>query len=401
MKKWAFLLLFVHSFTLRAQPASIPFIATPPRIDGLNDDWKTIEPYSHQNTRFRVSSPNRFQSQFGYDDSYLYAFITVFDKHLIRLATVENGSSRLHFNDAVELFLDAHNNSGNQMDSDDFQILIDVAGKSTIFRGGDRFLKEIEKALVPKDTITQNFVLDAVVKTIGTINDSHDLDSLYTIELRIPWAALGVKSTEHYALKIDVCNDDADSLLDILPLPDSAMIPNYGFENWKGQTDFSFPAAWQKMTLSKSQKTSDNYLLFSVIGLIILAGGWWTLRYFNQPKSVAFSVTELTSKPVILHALIAKAEIYINQNLEKDLSPTELASELAVSQRQLQRLFREELNTTPNAYINQQKMAAAHRLLQTGSHSISEIAYTLGFSDPAYFARVFKKQFGINPREVQ
>jgi AraC-like DNA-binding protein len=40
-------------------------------------------------------------------------------------------------------------------------------------------------------------------------------------------------------------------------------------------------------------------------------------------------------------------------------------------------------------------------LLEDGSFNVSEVAFAVGFNDPKYFTKSFKKQFGKSPREYQ
>lgn len=74
-----------------------------------------------------------------------------------------------------------------------------------------------------------------------------------------------------------------------------------------------------------------------------------------------------------------------------------LCEELAVSERQLQRKLKEVVNQSPSQFITYLKLAYAKELLQNHSGNISEIAFQSGFSDPSYFTRCFKKNFGISP----
>ena len=99
--------------------------------------------------------------------------------------------------------------------------------------------------------------------------------------------------------------------------------------------------------------------------------------------------------------LLSKATSFISENLQKDLSPSELAAYFNISLRQLQRQFREEADTTPTDFIRKIKLEKAAQQLLTSSKNIAEIAYELGFSDPAYFSRLFKKHFGQTPTEFQ
>jgi AraC-like DNA-binding protein len=99
--------------------------------------------------------------------------------------------------------------------------------------------------------------------------------------------------------------------------------------------------------------------------------------------------------------VIEKARIYIKEHIEESLKPEKLAQELNISLRNLQRIFSQELQTTPGNFILLLKMEKAADWLKEGKKPVSEIAYDLGFNDPAYFSRVFKKYFGIAPKEFR
>jgi AraC-like DNA-binding protein len=98
--------------------------------------------------------------------------------------------------------------------------------------------------------------------------------------------------------------------------------------------------------------------------------------------------------------LFSKAREYLMANLDKSIKPEALAQELGVSLRQLQRVFRDGLDTTPNTFIILIKLEVAAEMLKQNNLNISEVAYSVGFNDPSYFSRVFKKYFNISPSEL-
>ena len=64
------------------------------------------------------------------------------------------------------------------------------------------------------------------------------------------------------------------------------------------------------------------------------------------------------------------------------------------------RLFRQEMNTTPHKYLANLRLETAADMLRQGAgRSITEIAHMCGYSDPLYFSRMFKKRYGVSPRE--
>lgn len=95
-----------------------------------------------------------------------------------------------------------------------------------------------------------------------------------------------------------------------------------------------------------------------------------------------------------LETLVAK------MYLETDLGIQELASNMAMSERQLQRKMKVILGTTPNNFIKEFRLAKAQMLLQNGS-KIGRIALDVGFSSQTYFGRCFKESFDCTPKQYQ
>ncbi len=54
---------------------------------------------------------------------------------------------------------------------------------------------------------------------------------------------------------------------------------------------------------------------------------------------------------------------------------------------------------TPGKYLNQVRIENAKRLLREGQHPVQFVSDACGFSNANYFARVFRRSVGMNPRE--
>lgn len=91
----------------------------------------------------------------------------------------------------------------------------------------------------------------------------------------------------------------------------------------------------------------------------------------------------------------------MESNLEQPLSTTDLAGMVDVSSRQLERLFRTHLSTTPTLYYQKVRLKAGHELLRQTSMSVLEIASAMGFTSADYFSRRFRVQFGYSPTEAR
>ena len=88
---------------------------------------------------------------------------------------------------------------------------------------------------------------------------------------------------------------------------------------------------------------------------------------------------------------------YINQNLTKDLSLSNLSKQFSMSDSHLNRIFKAETGTTLQKYIVGQRVALAKELLSDG-HTVTEVFALSGFGDYSNFYRTFTKIVGISPK---
>ncbi len=88
---------------------------------------------------------------------------------------------------------------------------------------------------------------------------------------------------------------------------------------------------------------------------------------------------------------------YISQNYKTDLTTKSLAETFFLSEPYFCQLFKSQTKLSPLNYINKYRCEKAALLLENTQHSITEISSSVGFGNPNYFARVFKKLFGKSP----
>lgn len=84
-----------------------------------------------------------------------------------------------------------------------------------------------------------------------------------------------------------------------------------------------------------------------------------------------------------------------------ELSVIHIAQQLGCSADYLSHLFHTETRERLTHYVQRIRIEGAILALDTGALTISQIAYASGFSDPAYFARVFKQHKGVTPQEFR
>ena len=91
---------------------------------------------------------------------------------------------------------------------------------------------------------------------------------------------------------------------------------------------------------------------------------------------------------------------FIKKNLHQKLSIDAIAKMAYVSKSNFFKMFKEELGLSPNEFIIHERIKKAKELLRQ-QNSVSETAFSTGFSDTNYFIRVFKQVEGVTPKIFQ
>ncbi|MDB4728272.1 response regulator, partial [Saprospiraceae bacterium] len=106
--------------------------------------------------------------------------------------------------------------------------------------------------------------------------------------------------------------------------------------------------------------------------------------------------------PTIENRFLQKLQTAVEDRLnDSELSIPELCKAVHLSHTQLYRKLKALTGKTPSQFIRTVRLNKAMILIKESDLNISEIAYDVGFSDPNYFARMFKQEFGKSASEVR
>jgi len=98
--------------------------------------------------------------------------------------------------------------------------------------------------------------------------------------------------------------------------------------------------------------------------------------------------------------LLERVMAVINKNMDNgDLSIDMIADKVGISRVHLHRKMKELTGQTPYDYIRSIRLKRAAHLLADGDRNISEVMYACGFSSAASFSTIFKKTYGMSPRQ--
>lgn len=180
------------------------------------------------------------------------------------------------------------------------------------------------------------------------------------------------------------------------------------------------------LILGKLSKNSFRQIQYWAVCCITIAtryaisGGLDETTAFNFSDDCIMKIDTLSNEDEIFNLLIRKSEeltlmvkdskislaypkavrkclSYINTNLHTDLTLHTLSAHCGVSKDYLSLIFKKSLGMTIPQYIKKERLKEAKELL-SGGMTISETAYTVGFSSDSYFIKCFKEEYGITPK---
>jgi two-component system response regulator YesN len=114
--------------------------------------------------------------------------------------------------------------------------------------------------------------------------------------------------------------------------------------------------------------------------------------FLNELLEQIAYVKEIGNRPAIESACI-----FIKNNYSKDITLEETASHCNLSSFYFSKLFKKEKGITFIDFLTNERIQEAKELLENGHLSIKEISGKIGYSDPNYFTKVFKKVESISP----
>lgn len=98
---------------------------------------------------------------------------------------------------------------------------------------------------------------------------------------------------------------------------------------------------------------------------------------------------------------IERAKRYIHEHYQEQITLEEVAQMIQLSSNYFSALFKESCGETFIDYVTTIRMNKAKELLVDQNISLKEICFLVGYKDPNYFSRVFKKQFQVSPKQYK
>jgi AraC-like DNA-binding protein len=144
------------------------------------------------------------------------------------------------------------------------------------------------------------------------------------------------------------------------------------------------------------QQPAPLYFKQASYGLLTSFVAMVSALYSGRPN--AFAGAEKLARPVLINRQFRKL---LSHEFKTRKSPAEYAEALNISLTYLNEVVKKTTGFAVSYWIHMEIVLEAKRLLYHSESSVKEIAYALGYDDPAYFARLFKRMVSVTPGDFR
>lgn len=117
----------------------------------------------------------------------------------------------------------------------------------------------------------------------------------------------------------------------------------------------------------------------------------------NSEKIEHYFNFETYDKQTVVETIIT----YINENYMKKVSIEQFSQSTYLSSNYISKIFKEITGDTLINYLINLRIEKAKEILEEGHFSIQEVSQKVGYEDPYYFSKLFKKKYGCSPSEYK
>lgn len=110
---------------------------------------------------------------------------------------------------------------------------------------------------------------------------------------------------------------------------------------------------------------------------------------------------QITIKTNVNTALLPQICEFLENNVDKHLSFTDIQKEFNISASVIKRLFKDNMNCGIMEHFSRLKVDAAKQMIRENEYNFTEISEKLGFNTPQYFTTVFRRISGMSPSEYE
>jgi AraC-like DNA-binding protein/CheY-like chemotaxis protein len=118
---------------------------------------------------------------------------------------------------------------------------------------------------------------------------------------------------------------------------------------------------------------------------------------FSAPNAIPAEARVRVAAAVGSGKVTALVAAFVARNLHRKIGQKEVADLCGLSPFQFSRVFKREHGTTFQEYLMQERIRAAMEMFRNPAASVTDVCFSVGFSDLSYFARMFHRSTGLSP----
>lgn len=393
----------------------VPFIQGRISVNGILDEWSNYPRIGFSQKKSNPPSEWGALVKATWDEEKLYLAFRIKDQDLIATETRDGGMPWR--DDAVEVYLSVKPDQvqENKMSANEYQFIVNLNGAVGSCRGTTRGAR---------DHSWDADILSGV-RWKGSLNDSSGpADKGYTVEMAIPWASINFKPQA-----------DAELLVNF-GVSDRKEKSGYHAYDWSGLVEFGDPMKWNSFVLLRAPTTQGDIVigekadgqrviekpyrwsrllkwLIAVSVSTSICVGWWLL-YAKKRHGESEEIPEATGKDEqgsnaivnnevceSLQVLATRVKQLVLSEYSEDITANAISRKLRVSERHMRRALKDVEGKTFGQILQDIRLGKSCKLLATSQLSISEISQKVGFSEQAYFSRLFKGRYSVTPSEYR
>lgn len=225
---------------------------------------------------------------------------------------------------------------------------------------------------------------------IDSINQYTGVEEFFTIESRLLF--------EIFHLEADKAKKSLHELIDILSI-------RFGKQVIKEVRNYFMTlSSIVARKLMENQVPSKKAFAFNVACIDMIQNKMKDAEFLQfADELIDFYVSFIADRkqPTFRHQTVNKVIMYINDELENDLTVESIAQKFHISTSHLSRIFREHVGITLVEYLNVRRVEESQYYLRHTNKSITSISEQFHFCNQSYFTRIFKKYTGVTPKHFR
>ncbi|MBB5149859.1 MULTISPECIES: helix-turn-helix transcriptional regulator [Ureibacillus] len=225
---------------------------------------------------------------------------------------------------------------------------------------------------------------------IDSINQYTGIEEFFTIESRLLF--------EIFHLEADKAKKSLHELIDILSI-------RFGKQVIKEVRNYFMTlSSIVARKLMENQVPSKKAFAFNVACIDMIQNKMKDAEFLQfADELIDFYVSFIADRkqPTFRHQTVNKVIMYINDELENDLTVESIAQKFHISTSHLSRIFREHVGITLVEYLNVRRVEESQYYLRHTNKSITSISEQFHFCNQSYFTRIFKKYTGVTPKHFR